>query len=57
MTTKEEIADKLIEQFSKYQRIKKDNAGHNNPSLDYEIKVMTARLSALGVNVEDLTLK
>ncbi len=55
--TREEKTDELIEQFGKYQQIKKDNDGHVNQTLDYEIKILTARLSTLGVNVEDLTLK
>ena len=31
--------------------------GHENEMLDYLIKVTTAKLSSMGVNVEDLTLK
>ncbi len=54
--TKEELQAELIDRFTAYQRIKKDNQGHENPTLDYEIKATTAKLSALGVNVEDLTL-
>ena len=54
--TKEEMTANLISQFSMLQRIKKDEGDHVNPSLDYEIKTTTAQLSALGVNVEDLTL-
>ena len=53
--TKEEMQAELIERYAAYQRIKKANK-EENEVLDYEIKVTSARLSTLGVNVEDLTL-
>ena len=53
---REEMIDVLITQFTMLQRIKKDEGDHINPALEYEIKSLTARLSTLGVNVEDLTL-
>lgn len=54
--TKEELTTILIEQFSTLQTIKRDNGDHENRTLDYQIKVVTAKLSSLGINVEDLTL-
>ncbi len=45
----------MIEHFAELQAIKRDNGGHENPTLEYRIKVLTAKLSSLGVNVEDLT--
>ncbi|MBR0171490.1 MAG: hypothetical protein IJQ21_01715 [Lachnospiraceae bacterium] len=54
--TKEELITNLIEQYSILQTIKKENNGHKNNMLDYQIKVVTAKLSSLSVNVEDLTL-
>ena len=55
MTT-EEMRNILIDEFTMLQEIKADNGGHENKSLNYKIKVITAKLAALGVNVEDLTL-
>lgn len=45
-----------IEQYGSLQRIKQANSGHDNPELDYALKLITAKLSSLGVNVEDITL-
>ncbi|MBQ9361360.1 MAG: hypothetical protein IJT96_10045 [Lachnospiraceae bacterium] len=52
----EEMKSDMIEHFSELQAIKKDNGGHENQTLDYRIKVLSAKLASLGVNVEDLTL-
>ncbi len=38
------------------QRIKKANRDTPNEELEYQIKVTTAKLSSMGVNVEGLTL-
>lgn len=46
----------LISCFMDLQRIKKSSNGADIPELDYQIKGMIARLSSMGVNVEDLTL-
>lgn len=35
---------------------KKANGDHENAELDYYIKVTTAKLSALGISVEDLKM-
>ena len=52
----EEMRNILIDEFTMLQEIKADNDGHENKALNYKIKTITAKLSALGVNVEDLTL-
>ena len=54
--TPQEMEYMEIENYSRLQRIKKDNGSHDNPALDYEISVSTAKLSALGVNVENITM-
>jgi hypothetical protein len=52
--TPEEMKDNLISQYTMLQEIKAANNGHENKELDYKIKTIAARLSSLGVNVEDL---
>ena len=51
----EETKTNLIDQFTMLQEIKKANK-EENAILDYKIKTVAAKLSSLGVNVEDLTL-
>ena len=55
MTEKELIAV-LIDKYTDLQRIQKANKNTPNEELEYQIKVTTAKLSSMGVNVEDLTL-
>jgi len=55
MTEKELIAI-TIDRYTDLQRIKKENGNQENKELDYQIKVIIAKLSSLGVNVEDITL-
>lgn len=54
MTDKELIAI-TIDRYAELQRIKKAEQGEN-VELDYAIKLAVAKLSSLGVNVEDITL-
>ena len=54
--TKEEIITITIEKYMDLQRIKKANGGVENPELDYQIKGTVAKLSSMGVSVEDITL-
>ena len=54
--TKEELVDSTFYIYVDLQRIKKANNGHKNQELDYLIKVTVAKLSSLGVSVEDITL-
>jgi len=51
-----ELVTVTIDRYTDLQQIKKANGGHENEMLDYLIKVTTAKLSSLGVNVEDITL-
>ena len=55
MTDKELIAV-TIDRYTDLQRIKKANGEHVNSELDYQIKITVAKLSSLGVSVEDITL-
>lgn len=55
MTEKELIAV-LIDKYTDLQRIKKANGDIVNTELDYQIKTTVAKLSSMGINVEDLTL-
>jgi len=45
-----------IDQYGLLQRIKKANGNQENRELDYALKVTAVKLSALGVNIEDITL-
>lgn len=54
--TDKELITVTIDKYTDLQRIKKANGDHCNPELDYQIKVTIAKLSSLGVSVEDITL-
>lgn len=54
--TKEELITITIEKYMDLQRIKKANAGTKNEELEYQIKGTVAKLSSMGVSVEDITL-
>ncbi|MCM1089625.1 MAG: hypothetical protein NC092_08565 [Butyrivibrio sp.] len=55
MSDKELIAV-TIDRYTDLQRIKNANGDYNNPELEYQIRITVAKLSSLGVNVEDITL-
>lgn len=55
MTEKELIAV-TIDNYMNLQRIKKANGDTVNKELEYQLKGLVAKLSSLGVNIEDLTL-
>ncbi len=55
--TDKELIGVLIDHFGSLQRIKKANGDHENNALDYELKLIIAKLSSWGVNIEDITLK
>ena len=55
--TDKELITTTIDRYTDLQQIKKANGNHENEMLDYLIKVTTAKLSSLGVNVEDITLQ
>lgn len=54
--TDKELVTVTIDRYTDLQRIKRANGDHSNPELDYQIKVTIAKLSSLGVSVEDITL-
>ena len=54
--TDKELVTITIDRYTDLQRIKKENGNQENKELDYQIKVTTAKLASLGVNVEDITL-
>ena len=54
--TREELISITIDKYTDLQRIKKANGGCENKELEYQIKVTLAKLSSLGVSVEDITL-
>ena len=52
--TDKELITILIDKYTDLQRIKNNDTP--NEELDYQIKTTTAKLSSMGINVEDLTL-
>lgn len=54
--TDQELKTMYINWFMDLQRIKKSSNGADIPELEYQIKGMIAKLSSMGVSVEDLTL-
>lgn len=55
--TDKELVHMTIDLYADLQRIKKANGEHENKELDYLLKVTVAKLSSMGVNVEDITLE
>lgn len=51
--TREELISLTIDKYTDLQRIKKSNGGVENKELDYQIKVTLAKLSSLGISVEE----
>ncbi len=54
--TEKELITSTIDRYTELQQIKKANGDHPNEMLDYFIRVTIAKLSSMGVNVEDITL-
>jgi len=54
--TREELISLTIDKYTDLQRIKKANGNTENKKLDYQLKVTIAKLSSLGISVEDITL-
>lgn len=54
--TREELICLTIDKYVDLQRIKKANNGVTNMELDYQIKETVAKLSFMGVTVENITL-
>lgn len=55
-TTDKELITITIDRYAELQRIKRENGSQENRELDYAIKLTVAKLSSMGVNVEDITL-
>lgn len=54
--TDKELVTITIDRYTELQQIKQANGNHENAELDYLIKITSAKLASLGVNVEDITL-
>lgn len=54
--TDKELITITIDRYAELQRIKQSNGSQDNKELDYSIKLLIAKLSSMGVNVEDITL-
>ena len=54
--TREELISLTIDKYTDLQRIKKANGNTENKELDYQLKVSIAKLTSLGISVEDITL-
>ncbi len=54
--TDKELITITIDRYAELQQIKKANGNHENSQLDYSIKLAVAKLSSMGVNIEDITL-
>ena len=54
--TLDELKQVTIDYYVNLQRIKKANGEQKNIELDYQLKGVVAKLSSMGINVEDLTL-
>ncbi len=55
MSEKERITI-TMDRYAELQCIKRENGDYKNKELDYAIKLTAAKLSSLGVNIEDITL-
>lgn len=51
-----ELITITIDNYMNLQRIKKANGNQENEELNYQLRGVVAKLSSLGVNVEDITL-
>ena len=54
--TREELISLTNDKYTDLQRIKKANGNTATKELDYQLKVTIAKLSSLGISVEDITL-
>lgn len=55
--TEKELITITIDTYMNLQRIKKENGTQKNKELEYQLKGVAAKLSSMGVNVEDLTME
>jgi len=54
--SEKELITITMDRYAELQRIKRENGDYKNKELDYAIKLTAAKLSSLGVNIEDITL-
>lgn len=54
--TREELISLTIDKYTVYNVSKRQMANTENKELDYQLKVTIAKLSSLGISVEDITL-
>lgn len=54
--TEKELITTMIDKYTDLQRIKKANGDHENSELDYQLKVIKNKLSALGIPTEEYEL-
>ena len=54
--TEKELITVTIDNYMNLQRIKQANGDTVNKELDYQLRGLVAKLSSLGVNIEDLKL-
>lgn len=51
--TEKELITTMIDKYTDLQRIKKANGDYENSELDYQLKVIKNKLSALGIPTEE----
>ncbi len=51
-----ELVTIMIDKYTDLQRIKKCNGDFVNQELEYQIKVLGANLSSMGILIEDISL-
>lgn len=51
--TEKELITTMIDKYTDLQRIKKASGDHENSELDYQLKVIKNKLSALGIPTEE----
>lgn len=56
-TTEKELITVMIDKYTDLQRIKKANGDHENTELDYQLKVIKNKLSALGIPTEEYEME
>ena len=55
--TEKELITVMIDKYTDLQRIKKANGDHENTELDYQLKVIKNKLSALGIPTEEYEME
>ncbi len=51
--TEKELITVMIDKYTDLQRIKKANGDYENSELDYQLRVIKNKLSALGIPTEE----